>query len=62
MAGNYVKGWYNQQKPYLYVSKGFGTSTVLLRLGARAEIAMFEYFTQYTSDSSAFFSPNLSSL
>jgi predicted MPP superfamily phosphohydrolase len=41
-AGNYLKGWYNNQKPYLYVSKGFGTSTLPFRFGARAEITVFE--------------------
>lgn len=42
-AGNYVDGWYNNEKPYLYVCKGFGTSAVPFRLGARAEITLFEY-------------------
>lgn len=43
-SGSYVKGWYNSRKPYLYVSKGFGTSTVPFRLGARAEVSLFNYF------------------
>lgn len=42
-AGDYVNGWYNASAPYLYVSKGFGTSAVPLRFGARPEITLFEY-------------------
>lgn len=42
-AGGYVNGWYNNEKPYLYVSKGFGTSTVPFRFGSRSEITVFEY-------------------
>lgn len=42
-SGNYINGWYNDQKPYLYVSKGFGTSAVPFRFGARSEITLFEY-------------------
>lgn len=43
MSGTYIEGWYNTQSPYLYVSKGFGTSTVPFRFGARAELDVFEY-------------------
>lgn len=43
-SGKYVNGWYNQTKPYLYLSKGFGTSTLPFRFGARAELAMFHYY------------------
>lgn len=42
-SGNYINGWYNDQKPCLYVSKGFGTSTVPFRFGARAEMVVFDY-------------------
>jgi predicted MPP superfamily phosphohydrolase len=42
-AGNYLKGWYNGEKPYLFLSKGFGTSTVPFRFYARAEINLFYY-------------------
>lgn len=42
-SGNYVNGWYNKEKPYLYVSKGFGTSCVPFRFGARPEITLFYY-------------------
>lgn len=43
-AGNYLSGWYNHQKPFLYVSKGFGTTTVPLRFGARSELTLLNYF------------------
>ncbi len=43
-SGNYVKGWYNSEEPCLYVSKGFGTTTVPFRFGARAEITVFNYY------------------
>lgn len=42
-SGRYVNGWYNKEEPYLYVSKGFGTTTVPFRFGARAEISLFNY-------------------
>lgn len=44
MSGSYVDGWYNEKAPFLYVSKGFGTSTVPFRFGARAEICLFDYY------------------
>lgn len=40
-SGRYVKGWYNENVPKLYVSKGIGTSILPARFGARAEIAIF---------------------
>ena len=45
-SGNYVEGWYNDEKPYLYLSKGFGTSSMPVRFFARAEITVFKYFTE----------------
>ena len=42
-VGNYIKGWYKNSLPYLYVSKGIGTSILPVRFGARAEIAVFNY-------------------
>jgi hypothetical protein len=42
-SGGYVNGWYNSEKPFLYVSKGFGTSAIPFRFGARAELAVMEY-------------------
>ena len=44
LSGNYLNGWYNDDYPYLYVSKGFGTSRFPIRLGARAEITLFNYY------------------
>jgi hypothetical protein len=40
-SGPYLKGWYNKKAPYLYVSKGFGTSTLPFRFGARSEVTVF---------------------
>lgn len=40
-SGKYVKGWYKNKLPHLYVSKGIGTSIFPARFGARAEIAIF---------------------
>jgi len=44
LSGNYISGWYNNQFPYLYVSKGFGTSRFPIRFGARAEVTLFNYY------------------
>jgi predicted MPP superfamily phosphohydrolase len=41
MSGNYLKGWYNQKPPYLYLSRGFGTTTLPFRFGARSEVTIF---------------------
>ncbi|MCW3115270.1 MAG: metallophosphoesterase [Segetibacter sp.] len=41
MAGNYLNGWYNKKAPFLYLSRGFGTSTLPFRFGARSEITLF---------------------
>jgi uncharacterized protein len=40
-CGRYLKGWYTENSPKLYVSKGIGTSIIPARLGASAEIAIF---------------------
>lgn len=37
-SGRYLKGWYKQKEPKMYVSKGIGTSILPIRLGARAEM------------------------
>ena len=37
-SGRYLKGWYKQTEPKMYVSKGVGTSMLPIRFGARAEI------------------------
>ncbi|TXE07769.1 metallophosphoesterase [Gelidibacter salicanalis] len=41
-SGPYVKGWYQEKDPKMYISKGIGTSVLPIRLGARAEVAMFD--------------------
>ncbi|GEO08130.1 metallophosphoesterase [Segetibacter aerophilus] len=41
MSGDYLKGWYNKHAPYLYLSRGFGTSTLPFRFGARSEVTVF---------------------
>lgn len=43
-SGGYVQGWYKDKKPYLYLSKGFGTSTVPIRFWSRAEVTVFDYY------------------
>ncbi|GAB3197060.1 putative MPP superfamily phosphohydrolase [Pontibacter aydingkolensis] len=43
-SGDYVEGWYNDSEPFLYVSRGFGTSTLPLRFLARSEVTLFNYF------------------
>lgn len=37
-SGRYLKGWYKDDGPKMYVSKGIGTSILPIRLGARAEM------------------------
>jgi len=37
-CGRYLKGWYTEADPKLYVSKGIGTSAIPIRFGARAEM------------------------
>ena len=44
-SGRYLKGWYNTDGPKMYVSKGIGTTLLPVRLGARAEIAIFHLST-----------------
>ncbi len=41
-SGKYVKGWYDETDPKMYVSKGIGTSVLPIRFGARAEMVVFE--------------------
>ncbi|WP_207431454.1 metallophosphoesterase [Sabulibacter ruber] len=42
-SGSYINGWYNTKAPFLYLSKGFGTSRLPFRFFARAEITVFHY-------------------
>lgn len=37
-SGKYLKGWYKESEPKMYISKGIGTSILPIRLGARAEM------------------------
>jgi hypothetical protein len=41
-SGDYVRGWYRDGAPSLYVSRGIGTSVVPLRIGSRPEVAVFD--------------------
>ena len=41
-SGRYLKGWYKETEPKMYISKGIGTSVLPIRFGARAEIASIE--------------------
>lgn len=41
-SGNYLKGWYHDIEPKMYISKGIGTSTLPIRFGARAEVVEME--------------------
>lgn len=42
-SGRYISGWYKEDLPHMYVSRGIGTSGVPVRLGSRAEIAIFNF-------------------
>lgn len=37
-SGKYLKGWYKESDPKMYISKGIGTSILPIRFGARAEM------------------------
>ena len=37
-SGSYLKGWYTDTEPKMYISKGIGTSAIPIRFGARAEM------------------------
>ena len=40
-SGRYIKGWYRETYPHMYVSRGIGMSVFPLRFGARPEISTF---------------------
>lgn len=42
-CGEYVKGWYAERSPRMYVCRGVGTSILPVRLGARPEVALFTW-------------------
>lgn len=41
-SGKYLKGWYKESAPKMYVSKGIGTSILPVRFGARAEMVVMD--------------------
>ncbi len=41
-SGRYLKGWYKESNPKMYVSKGIGTSILPIRFGSRAEMVEME--------------------
>lgn len=41
-SGKYLKGWYKESEPKMYISKGVGTSILPIRFGARAEMVQME--------------------
>ncbi len=41
-SGKYIKGWYKEADPKMYVSKGIGTSILPIRFGARAEMVILK--------------------
>ncbi|RLD26827.1 MAG: metallophosphoesterase [Bacteroidetes bacterium] len=41
-SGKYLKGWYKEKEPKMYVSKGIGTSLIPIRFGSRAEMVVFD--------------------
>ena len=41
-SGKYLKGWYKESEPKMYISKGIGTSILPIRFGARAEMVEME--------------------
>ncbi|MBD0377326.1 MAG: metallophosphoesterase, partial [Flavisolibacter sp.] len=43
MSGPYLNGWYSNDKTHMYISKGFGTSAIPFRFGARSEVTVFDY-------------------
>lgn len=42
-SGRYVRGWYRDRDPHLYISQGLGTSVIPARFGAAPEIACFTW-------------------
>jgi predicted MPP superfamily phosphohydrolase len=42
-SGRYISGWYTDELPHMYVSRGIGTSGIPMRLGSRAEISIFNF-------------------
>lgn len=43
-SGSYVAGWYRENGPDLFVSRGIGTSLVPIRLGSPPELAIVDWY------------------
>jgi uncharacterized protein len=43
---SYTNGWYKDRYPFMYVSKGIGTSYIPIRIGVIPEITVFEINSQ----------------
>lgn len=43
-SGRYVNGWYVESGPAMYVSRGIGTSTIPIRLGATPELVIVDWW------------------
>lgn len=42
-SGRYISGWYREEIPHMYVSRGIGTTGLPIRFGSRAEITVFNF-------------------
>lgn len=42
-SGRYISGWYREELPHMYVSRGIGTTGLPIRFGSRAEITIFNF-------------------
>lgn len=42
-SGRYLRGWYRDHQPHLYVSRGIGTTLLPIRFGSRPELTVFEW-------------------
>jgi predicted MPP superfamily phosphohydrolase len=42
-CGDYVKGWYRERMPAMYVVRGIGTSILPVRIGSLPEVAVFTW-------------------
>ena len=42
-SGRYVRGWYRDQGPAMYVSRGLGTSTLPIRMGVTPEVVTIRW-------------------
>ena len=49
-SGRYVTGWYVEGGPPMYVSRGIGTSTLPIRLGASPELVIVDWWLGDSND------------